>query len=45
MHLLDESCGFVSALVKDNLAHQMRFSAKALEDELLISSYPHSYDS
>ena len=32
MHLLDEPCGFVSALAKDNLAHQMRFSAKALED-------------
>lgn len=41
MHLLDEPCGFVSAPAKDDLAHQMRFSAKALEDELLVAGTPH----
>ena len=35
MHLLDEPHGYISALAKDNLAHQMRFSVKTLEDELL----------
>lgn len=41
MHLLDEPCGYVSALAKKNLAHQMRFSVKTLEDELLAAGTPH----
>ena len=41
MHLLDEPHGYVSALAKNNLAHQMRFSVKALEDELLAAGTPH----
>ena len=41
MHLLDEPHGYVSALAKNNLAHQMRFSVKALEDELLVAGAPH----
>ena len=41
MHLLDEPCGYVSALAKKNLAHQVRFSVKTLEDELLAAGTPH----
>ena len=41
MHLLDEPQGYVSALAKNNLAHQMRFSVKTLEDELLAAGAPH----
>ncbi|MDD7112040.1 MAG: hypothetical protein PUH96_08415 [Coriobacteriaceae bacterium] len=41
MHLLDEPHGYVSALAKKNLAHQMRFSVKTLEDELLAVGTPH----
>lgn len=41
MHLLDEPHGYVSALSKNNLAHQMRFSVKMLEDELLAAGTPH----
>ena len=41
MHLLDEPCGYVSALAKNNLAHQMRFSVMMLEDELLAAGTPH----
>ena len=41
MHLLDEPHGYISALAKDNLAHQMRFSVKTLEDELLAAGTPH----
>ena len=41
MHLLDEPHGYVSALAKKNLAHQMRFSVKRLEDELLAAGAPH----
>lgn len=41
MHLLDEPRGYVSALAKKNLAHQMRFSVKTLEDELLAAGTPH----
>ena len=41
MHLIDEPHGYVSALAKDNLAHQMRFSVMALEDELLAAGTPH----
>ena len=41
MHLLDEPHGYVSALAKNNLAHQMRFSAEALEGELAAAGTPH----
>ena len=41
MHLLDEPHGYVSALAKNNLAHQMRFSVKTLEDALLAAGTPH----
>ena len=41
MHLLDEPHGYVSALAKNSLAHQMRFSVKTLEDELLVAGAPH----
>lgn len=41
MHLIDEPHGYVAALAKDNLAHQMRFSVMALEDELLAAGTPH----
>ena len=41
MHLLDEPHGYVSALAKNNHAHQMRFSVKTLEDELLAAGTPH----
>ena len=41
MHLLDGPHGYVSALAKNNLAHQMRFSVKTLEDELLVAGTPH----
>lgn len=41
MHLLDKPYGYISALAKDNLAHQMRFSVKTLEDELLVAGTPH----
>ena len=40
MHLLDEPYGYISALAKDNLAHQVRFSVKTLEDELLAAGTP-----
>lgn len=42
MHLLDKPYGYISALAKDNLAHQMRFSVKTLEDELLAAGTPHA---
>lgn len=41
MHLLDKPHGYVSALAKKNLAHQVRFSVKRLEDELLAAGTPH----
>ena len=41
MHLLDEPHGYVSALAKNNLVHQMRFSVKTLEGELLAAGTPH----
>ena len=41
MHLIDEPHGYVSALAKNNLAHQMRFSVETLEDELLAAGTPH----
>lgn len=41
MHLLDEPSGYISALAKDCLAHQMRFSVGRLESELLTEGTPH----
>ena len=41
MHLLDKPYGYVSALAKNNLARQVRFSVKTLEDELLAAGTPH----
>ena len=41
MHLLDEPSGYVSALAKNCLAHQMRFSVERLEDELRACGTPH----
>lgn len=41
MHLLDELSGYISALAKDCLAHQMRFSVGRLESELLAEDTPH----
>lgn len=41
MHLLDEPHGCISAMAKNSLAHQMRFSAKVLEDEILAEGAPH----
>ena len=41
MHLLDEPSGYISALAKSSLAHQMRFSVERLEDELLAAGAPH----
>ena len=40
-HLLDEPCGFVSMLAKNNLAYQMRFSIDRLECELTAKGTPH----
>ena len=34
MHLLDEPTGYISAMGKSNLGHQMRYSAERLEAEL-----------
>ena len=41
MHLLDEPSEYISALAKDCLAHQMRFSVGRLESELLAEGTPH----
>lgn len=41
MHLLDEPSGYISALAKDCLAHQMRFSVGRFESELLAEGTPH----
>ena len=41
MHLLDEPSGYVSALVKSNLSHQMRFTVQVLEEELCAAGDPH----
>ena len=37
LKLLDKPCSFASSLAKANLAHQMRFSVQALEQELAAS--------
>lgn len=41
MHLLDESNGYASAMVKSSLSHQMRFTVQALEEELCAAGNPH----
>ena len=41
MHLLDKPNGYASSLVKNNLAHQMRFSVQKLEKELCAAGNPH----
>lgn len=41
MHLLDEPCGYSSALAKSSLAHQMRFTVQKLEEELCAAGNPH----
>lgn len=41
MHLLDEPSGYVSALVKSSLSHQMRFTVEKLEEELCAAGNPH----
>lgn len=41
MHLLDESSGYASAMVKSGLSHQMRFTVQMLEKELCTAGNPH----
>lgn len=41
MRLLDEPCGYASALAKSRLAHQMRFTVQKLEEELCAADSPH----
>lgn len=41
MHLLDEPSGYASAMVKNSLSHQMRFSVQMLEEELCAAGDPH----
>lgn len=41
MHLLDEPNGYASALVKNSLSHQMRFTVQVLEKELCAAGDPH----
>lgn len=41
MHLLDEPCGYASAMVKSGLSHQMRFTVQKLEEELCAAGNPH----
>lgn len=40
MHLLDEPTGYISAMGKANLGHQMRYSMERLEAELAESGEP-----
>ena len=40
MHLLDEPTGYISAMGKSNLGHQMRYSVERLEAELAASGEP-----
>ena len=37
MHLLDEPSGYASAMVKNSLSHQMRFTVQKLEEEFCVS--------
>ena len=41
MHLLDEPSGYASAMVKNSLSHQMRFTVQKLEEELCAADNPH----
>ena len=41
MHLLDKPNGYASAMVKNNLSHQMRFTVEKLEEELCAAGNPH----
>lgn len=41
MHLLDEPNGYASAMVKNSLSHQMRFTVQVLEEELCAAGNPH----
>ena len=41
MHLLDEPSGYASALVKNSLSHQMRFTVQVLEEEFCTAGDPH----
>lgn len=41
MHLLDETSGYASAMVKNSLSHQMRFTVQVLEEELCAAGDPH----
>ena len=40
MHLLDEPTGYISAMGKSNLGHQMRYSVERLEAELADDGEP-----
>lgn len=41
MHLLDRPNGYASAMVKNSLSHQMRFTVQVLEKELCAAGNPH----
>lgn len=41
MHLLDKPNGYASAMVKNSLSHQMRFTVQKLEEELCAAGDPH----
>lgn len=41
MHLLDEPSGYASAMAKNSLSHQMRFTVQVLEKELCAAGNPH----
>ena len=41
MHLLDKPSGYASAMVKNSLSHQMRFTVQKLEEELCAAGDPH----
>lgn len=41
MHLLDKPSGYASAMVKNSLSHQMRFTVQVLEKELYAAGNPH----
>lgn len=41
VHLLDKPSGYVSAMVKSSLSHQMSFAVQKLEEELYAAGNPH----
>ena len=43
MHLLDEPTGYISAMGKANLGHQMRYSVERLEAELADDGEPRAW--